>query len=127
MLYNSTMDLFQSPIFASRIQQLIERHRIPGVALAIVQDGEVASAAHGVASVGLARPMTTDTLFDIASASKSLTAASIALLVEDDDHPDVKYDAKMSDLLPGNFEMPGEEHKGVTLDDLLGHRTGLAS
>ena len=121
------MDLFQSPIFASRIKQLVEKHHIPGIALAIVKDGKVASVAHGVASVSSARPMTTDTLFDIASASKSLTAASIALLVEDDDHPDVKYDAKMSDLLPGDFEMPGEEHKGVTLDDLLGHRTGLAS
>lgn len=127
MLYTSTMDLFRSPFFASRIQQLIVKHHIPGVALAIVQDSEVASVAHGVASVNLARPMTTDTLFDIASASKSLTAASVALLVEDENHPDVKYDARMSDLLPGDFEMPGEKHKGVTLDDLLGHRTGLAS
>jgi CubicO group peptidase (beta-lactamase class C family) len=121
------MDLFRSPIFASRIKQLIEEHHIPGIALSIVQDGEAASAAHGVASISSARPMTTDTLFDIASASKSLTAASVVLLVEDENHLDVKYDVRMSDLLPGDFEMPGEEHKGVTLDDLLGHRTGLAS
>jgi hypothetical protein len=64
--------------------------------------------------------MTTGTLFDIASASKSLTAASIVLLVEDEGHPDVNYDARVSDLLPGDFEMPGEEHEDVTLDDLLG-------
>lgn len=121
------MDLFRSPKFASRAEQLIKKHHIPGLAIAIVQNEEVASAAFGIASVESSQPMTTDTLFDIASASKSLTAASVALLVEDEDLPDVKYDARMSDLLLGDFEMPGEEHKGVTLDDLLGHRTGLAS
>jgi CubicO group peptidase (beta-lactamase class C family) len=121
------MGLFRSPRFASRIQQLIEKPRIPGISLAIVQDGEVASSAYGVSSVNSAQPMTTNTLFDIASASKSLTAASIVLLVEDEGHSDVNYDARVSDLLPGDFEMPGEEHKDVTLDDLLEHRTGLAS
>jgi CubicO group peptidase (beta-lactamase class C family) len=121
------MDLFRSPTFDSRVKQLIDKHHIPGIALAITQHDEIVSAAYGLASVKYARSMTTDTLFDIASASKSLTAASVALFVEDNNHPDVKYDARMSDLLPGDFEMPGEDHNGVTLDDLLGHRTGLAS
>lgn len=121
------MDLCRSPKFTSRIEQLIKEHHIPGIAIAVVQDDETASTAYGIASIMSTQPMTTDTLFDIASVSKSLTAASVALLVEDKNYPDVRYDARMSDLLPGDFEMPGEEHKGVTLDDLLGHRTGLAS
>lgn len=71
--------------------------------------------------------MTTDTLFDIASASKSLTAASVALIVDDDEnYPEVKYESHMSDLLPDDFAMPGKHHNHVTLDDALGHRTGLA-
>jgi len=121
------MDLFRSPTFDSRVKQLIDKHHIPGIAMAITQNEEIVSAAYGLASINSAQLMTTDTLFDIASASKSLTAASVALLVESDEHADVKYVARMSDLLPGDFEMPGEDHKGVTLDDLLGHRTGLAS
>jgi hypothetical protein len=45
------MDLFRSPQFASRIQQLIGERHIPGISLTTVQDGEVASAAYGVSSV----------------------------------------------------------------------------
>ncbi|KJK74870.1 hypothetical protein H634G_09914 [Metarhizium anisopliae BRIP 53293] len=122
------MDLFRSPEFASRVEQLIKKHHTPGLAIAIVHNGQVASAAYGNASLDPPKPMTTDTLFDVASASKSLTAASVALIVEDyENHPEVKYDARMSDLLPDDFAMPSKEYDQVTLDDALGHRTGLSS
>ncbi|KAG8408243.1 hypothetical protein J3459_018054 [Metarhizium acridum] len=122
------MDLFRSPEFASRVEQLIKKHHTPGLAIAIVHNDQVASAAYGSASLDPPRPMTTDTLFDVASASKSLTAAAVALLVDDDEkYPEVKYDARMSDLLPGDFAMPSKDYDEVTLDDALGHRTGLSS
>ncbi|KAK2612752.1 hypothetical protein QQS21_001203 [Conoideocrella luteorostrata] len=122
------MDLFRSPEFASRVEQLIQKHHTPGLAVAIVHNDEIASAAFGNASLDPATPMTTDTLFDVASASKSLTAAAVALIVDDgENYPEVKYEARMSDLLPDDFAMPGKDHDDVTLDDALGHRTGLAS
>ncbi|KAF4475747.1 hypothetical protein FAGAP_12670 [Fusarium agapanthi] len=66
------------------------------------------------------------TLFDIASSSKSLTAAAIALLVEDSNFPEVQYDSIMSELLPDDFVMSDELHTNtVTVDDLLGHHTGM--
>jgi CubicO group peptidase (beta-lactamase class C family) len=120
------MDFFNSPQFQERVEALMREHHVPGLSIAIVQDDAVASAGYGKASVGNDKPCTPDTLFDIASSSKSLTAASVALLVEDDSHPEVKYEALMTELLPGDFEMSGADHtKSVTLDDLLGHRTGL--
>jgi CubicO group peptidase (beta-lactamase class C family) len=33
----------------------------------------------------------------------------------------------MAKLLPGDFVMPGQGYEGVTLEDILSHRTGLAS
>jgi len=69
-----------------------------------------------------------DTLFDIASASKSLTAASVALLIYDDvNYPDVKWESTISKLLPDDFVMPTDEYtKAVTIEDILSHRSGMA-
>lgn len=103
------------------------QHHVPGVALALVQDETMVSAGYGQASLDPPRPCTADTLFDIASSSKSLTAASVALLVDDNSaHPEVQWDTPMSTLLPGDFVMPSESYtKGVTIDDVLSHRTGM--
>lgn len=125
----TAMDLFHSQEFSSRVEELIAQHHVPGIAIAIVQNETIASKGYGMASIDPPRPCTADTLFDIASASKSLTAASVALLVSDNEkHPEVQYEATMSSLLPDDFVMPGKEYtEGVMLDDILSHRTGMAS
>ncbi|KAH6609818.1 beta-lactamase family [Trichoderma cornu-damae] len=120
------MDLFNSPGFSSRVEELIKKYHIPGLAIAIAHKDTTASRAHGVASFEPPKAMTADTLFDIASASKSLTAASVALLIADDKYPEVKYEAEMAKLLPGDFVMPGQGYEGVTVDDILSHRSGMA-
>jgi CubicO group peptidase (beta-lactamase class C family) len=120
------MDLFNSPAFSAHVEELINKYHIPGLAMAIIHKGVTASKAVGMASFEPPKPMTTDTLFDIASASKSLTAASVALLVADDKYPDVKYEAEMAKLLPGDFVMPGQGYESVTVDDILSHKSGMA-
>ncbi|KAJ4158540.1 uncharacterized protein LMH87_009062 [Akanthomyces muscarius] len=125
------MDYFLSDAFQARAEALIAKYRVPGLAIAITHRERVESRAFGFARLDDGDhppvPCTPDTLFDIASASKSMTAASVALLVEDDDkHPDVKYDAVVAKLLPGDFVMPTEElTEAVTVDDILSHRTGM--
>lgn len=120
------MDLFNSPAFSSHVEDLINKYHVPGLAIALVHKDVTASKAFGVASFDPPKPMTTDTLFDIASASKSLTAASVALLVADDKYPEVSYEAEMANLLPGEFVMPGQGYEGVTVEDILSHRSGMA-
>ncbi|KAK1246510.1 hypothetical protein MKX08_000312 [Trichoderma sp. CBMAI-0020] len=120
------MDLFNSPAFSSHVEELIKKYHVPGLAIAVVHKDVTASKAFGVASFDPPRPMTTDTLLDIASASKSLTAASVALLVADDKYPEVTYEAEMAKLLPGEFVMPGQGYEGVTVEDILSHRSGMA-
>jgi CubicO group peptidase (beta-lactamase class C family) len=64
----------------------------------------------GVANLHDPAECTSDTLYDIASSSKSLTAASVALLVQDDkNHPEVQWDTPLYDLLPEDFVMPTPE------------------
>ncbi|KAL7794413.1 beta-lactamase/transpeptidase-like protein [Trichoderma ceciliae] len=120
------MDLFNSPGFSSHVEELMEKYHVPGLAVAIVHKDAGASKAFGMASFEPPQPMTTGTLFDIASASKSLTAASVALLVADDRYPEITYEAEMAKLLPGDFVMPGQGYEGVTVEDILSHRSGMA-
>ncbi|KAK5686389.1 hypothetical protein LTS10_002507 [Elasticomyces elasticus] len=121
------MELLLFPSFPSHVEKLMTKHRTPGLAIALVQNGIIHSTVYGYASYGEDRPCTTETLFEMGSTSKSLTAAAVALLVEDCERfPEVRWGAKMCDLLPGDFVM-GEEGwtREVSVDDLLGHGTGM--
>lgn len=121
------MELFESTTFASLVTNLLRQYHIPGLSVAVVHNDKIASTSYGMANYEDSIPCTGDTLFDIASSSKSLTAASVALLVDDKKHPKVQYDALMSDLLPDNFLMAEETYtNGVTVEDILSHRTGMA-
>ncbi|KAG4222219.1 hypothetical protein PC116_g29306 [Phytophthora cactorum] len=121
------MDVFHSETFSSKIKELMEEHHIPGFSIAVVHGDQVASTGYGYADVKSSKPCTADTLFDIASSSKSLTAAAVALLVDDDKkYPEVKYEAIMSHLLPDDFVMPKAEYtESVTVEDILSHRSGM--
>ncbi|TGJ87123.1 hypothetical protein E0Z10_g1660 [Xylaria hypoxylon] len=121
------MDYLHSPHFPSHVEELMNKHHVPGIAVAVIEGERIFSAGYGLASLDPPKPCTADTLFDIASSSKSLTAASVGLLVRDNDkYPDVQYEAAMSNLLPGDFVMSGQGYtEGVTVDDILSHRTGL--
>lgn len=105
------------------VRKAMSHWEVPGLAIAVVKDGEVVlQRAYGVCEIGRERAVTVDTLFDIASCTKSFTAASIGLLVDegklDWDDPVVKHlpDLELSD---------STLTRQVTLRDLLCHRTGL--
>lgn len=104
----------------------MEKSHIPGIAISVVENGTIESRGYGMASLDPPKPCTPDTLFDIASASKSLTAAAVGMMIADNDkYPKVQYETPMSTLLPGDFVMPGKSHEGVTVEDVLSHRTGM--
>ncbi|KAJ5799693.1 uncharacterized protein N7518_001761 [Penicillium psychrosexuale] len=121
------MNLLHSAGFASYVTELINQQHVPGLAIAIIHNDQIASAGYGHASVDPEIPCTADTLFDIASSAKSLTAAAVGLLVDDNDmFPDIQYDAVMSTLIPEDFVMSGEGYtEGVTVEDILSHRSGM--
>jgi hypothetical protein len=65
------------------IDQVVERARkefdVPGIAVAIVKDGKVVLAkGYGVRKLGEAAPVTTQSLFRIASNTKAFTSAALA-------------------------------------------------
>ena len=121
------MELLESAALTSLVDHLLEQNNIPGLCIAVVHNDDVSSKGYGVANYENGVPCTGDTLFDIASCSKSLTAATVALLVGDKKYAKIQYTALMSDLLPDDFVMsdPTYTH-GITVEDVLSHRTGMA-
>ncbi|MFO0899396.1 MAG: serine hydrolase [Pirellulales bacterium] len=95
---------------------------VPGIAIAIVHNGEVTFLNYGVREVGQPAPVTEDTVFQIASVSKPITSTILAKLVGegrfDWDDPVAKYDP--------SFRLNDPYVTAhATFRDLLSHRSGL--
>jgi CubicO group peptidase (beta-lactamase class C family) len=101
------------------IRAQIARRKIPGLALAVVQRGQVIKlAGHGLASVELDAPVTPDTVFELASVTKQFTAAAVMKLVEDGK---VALDEPVSKYLSGT----PPTWQAITIRHLLTHTAGL--
>ncbi len=96
---------------------------VPGAAVTIVKDGGlVAAMGYGVRRLGEPQKVDAHTLFDIASLTKSFTAASTAALV---DEGKLRWDDKLHVHLPSVELADACLSHEVTLRDLLAHRVGL--
>src|SRR5690348_15973520 len=99
--------------------------RVPGLAIAVVKDGRIVFAkGYGVRELGKAAPVDTQTLFAIGSTTKAMTAASIGMLV---DEGKLKWDDKVTKILPGFQLADPYVTRELTVRDLLTHRTGLGN
>ena len=100
--------------------QMRERH-VPGAAIAVIKDGKIVKAeGYGLANVELNVPATKETVFEIGSISKQITAAAIMLLVEEGK---INTDEKISKYLPNT----PESWNKVTIKNLLTHTSGIKS
>jgi CubicO group peptidase (beta-lactamase class C family) len=126
-IHHPIMDLLNTSV-RQHVEALMDTYHLPGLSISICQNDTITSAGFGVSSRESNKAATADTLYDIASSSKSLTAAAVALLVEDDDnYPEVQWTTPLHELLPDDFVMPTPElTKRVTVEDVLSHRTGMA-
>jgi CubicO group peptidase (beta-lactamase class C family) len=68
---------------AERVSAAMRQHRVPGVGLAVLADGRTTLRGFGVTSLDDPQPITEDTLFTIASISKTMTATAVMKLVHD--------------------------------------------
>ena len=107
----------------SRIEAEMQRHQVPGLALAAVREGEVVYArGFGVSSVETGQPVTPDTLFRIGSITKALTATAVMRLVE---AGKLDLDRPVKEYLPGLHFSDDQVSGQITLRRLLSHSAGL--
>lgn len=99
------------------------RYRVPGLSVAVLQDGDMRVWGHGVARAGSAVEVTPRTVFPAGSISKHLTAIAVLRLAQSSA---VDLDADVNQYLAG-WTLPSADHgHPVTLRHLLSHRAGLA-
>ncbi len=98
---------------------------IPGMAVAIVKDGEIVlNRGYGFITSGEPKRVNEHTLFAIASNTKAFVSASLALLVEQNK---LKWTDKVHDILPIFKLYDPYVTAQATIEDLLCHRLGLGT
>jgi CubicO group peptidase (beta-lactamase class C family) len=105
------------------ITEAMEEWKVPGLAIAVVQNGEVALVrAYGLRDVEAGLKVTTDTHFTICSITKSFTATGLALLV---DERRLDWTKPVRDYIPEFRLHDAIATDRVTVRDLLCHHSGL--
>jgi CubicO group peptidase (beta-lactamase class C family) len=108
---------------APLVRRLMSRDQIPGVAVGVVERGQLVFArGFGDRDLEHHLPMTPDTLFPLGSASKAFTATAIALLA---DEGRIALDAPVRAYLPDFSLEDPVASATLTTRDLLTHKSGL--
>lgn len=106
----------------SRLLELATKYDVPGASVAVLQDGEVVTAAVGELNRETGVEATTDSLFQIGSITKVYTAALVARFVE---RGELDLDTPIINYLP-DFKVQDETaSRTVTLRHLLSHSSGI--
>lgn len=96
---------------------------VPGLSAAIVKRGRIVCAsAAGMANIEENRPVTPDTLFLVASVSKTVTATAVMQLAE---QGKFALDDDVNDYLPFEIRVPFSPEAPVTFRQLLTHTASI--
>ena len=105
------------------LDYLLRENEIPGAALAIVsREGIMHLQTWGVREVGQTAPVRTDSIFRIASMSKTFAGAAATLLVEQNLQ---SWETRISDMFPDLRLGNGVSYRSITLKQVASHSTGL--
>ena len=114
------------------MQGFIDRKEAGGIVTLIARDGKIADLhASGFQDIEGKKPMRTDTLFRIASMTKPVTSVAVMMLYEEgklqlsDQVSRYIPSFKGSRVLEGAATEPVAARRGITIRDLLSHRSGL--
>ena len=108
--------------FLDFVEEVLRRGQVPGAQICLMDEGGVIlSHAYGFADAEKKKPITEQTIFGIASMSKSLTCTAISLLENDGK---LTWQDPAKKFFPA-FSIPGMPAEAVTLEHLAMHTTGI--
>src|SRR5665647_412524 len=111
------------PQFDVQAEDIFTRSQAPGAAVAVVAgDGAVYVRCFGVREVGKPEKVDKDTVFQLASISKSFTTTMLAALVSE---REIGWDDPLEKYWPGFALWDPWVSRHVTFRDLTAHRSGL--
>src|SRR6266540_3992629 len=104
-------------------QKQIQENALPGLAIAVVfQDKTVYAKGFGVRDVNTKAPVNADTVFQLASLSKSIGSTVVAELVGEGK---ITWDSKLGVLDPTFAMFDPWVTREITIRDMYAHRSGL--
>src|SRR2546423_13760646 len=104
-------------------QKQIQEKVVPGIAIAVVfEDKAVYAKGFGVRDVNTKQPIDPDTVFQLASVSKSIGSTLVAQLVGEGK---ITWDSKLSVLDPTFAMFDPWVTREITIRDMYAHRSGL--
>jgi CubicO group peptidase (beta-lactamase class C family) len=108
----------------ARVDRILNRHPAVGLAVGVVRNGSLDFFhAHGVADIASNTPITEDTVFRVASITKTFTAIAVMQLCE---RGLVDLDAPATDYLRAYRLIPAKPtFRPATLRHLLTHTAGV--
>jgi CubicO group peptidase (beta-lactamase class C family) len=93
----------------------------PGLGVVVLREGKVLHiAGYGFANIDDETPITADSIFDLASVSKQMTALAARMQIEEGLYDE---DTPVSDLLPAFADI--DSPRPITVGDLIHHLSGL--
>lgn len=111
--------------FENYVTELMEKEKMPGVAIALSQNGKVIyERGFGVKDLETKEPITPETIFGIASITKSFTALAIMKLAEEGK---LQVDDAVKMHLPKLHLNHYNNISDIKIHHLLSHTTGLAT
>lgn len=112
-----------APDLKKLLPQLMDRHLVPGLSIALVRDGAVSwSQGFGFKNRQTRDPVDDATLFEAASVSKTVLAYLVVKLSEE---RVLDLDKPLSSYAPELFEGSDEASKQINARQALSHTTGL--
>ena len=106
----------------ARLQQLVEKPAMVGLAVGIVENGRITFLkGYGETLEGSGDPVTPETVFRWASCSKGVAATLVAKLAE---QGKIDLGAPVANYAPA-LKLPNGNERIATVGDLLSHRLGL--
>ena len=107
------------------VEKELERYKTPGMGVGVIRNGEVLFAGgFGYKDLETKERIDADTMWAIASCSKSFTGTLLGMLVDDGV---LDFDRPIKDYLPDFKMYDAFATAECTLRDMMCHRTGLAS
>lgn len=104
-------------------EDILKRSGVPGMAIGVVYDDTVQFlGGFGVRELGQETPIDAETVFQLASVSKSLSATVVSSVVGSGE---VTWLSRMADVHPGFALSEAWPTQEVSLADLFSHRSGL--
>src|SRR6185369_3862692 len=103
-------------------KQRVDSEETPGIAVAIIEDGKTKFINYGQSNLSTHEPVTSKTLFEIGSVTKTFTCSIFAYLIQ---KKELNLNDRAQNHLPSSIQLPEKKGKAITLLHLASAHSGL--